>query len=145
MAETMKLAVPTMGEGGLQAERSGHFGHCDCFTLIDIADGEIGEVSIIQNPPHEEGGCLRPVGLLSDAGANAIVAAGMGMRPLMGFENAGIDVLFDNVTPGAGADVPKIGSARRSGRVEPTRRRGARARALCPRDRFRGRARTCAR
>ena len=41
MAETMKLAVPTMGEGGLQAERSGHFGHCDCFTLIDIADGEI--------------------------------------------------------------------------------------------------------
>ena len=107
MAETMKLAVPTMGEGGLQAERSGHFGHCDCFTLIDIADGEIKEVSIIQNPPHEEGGCLRPVGLLSDAGANAIVAAGMGMRPMMGFANAGIDVLFDNVTPNVG-DVAKL-------------------------------------
>ena len=107
MAETMKLAVPTMGEGGLQAERSGHFGHCDCFTLIDIADGELKEVSIIQNPPHEEGGCLRPVGLLSDAGANAIVAAGMGMRPMMGFANAGIDVLFDNVTPNVG-DVAKL-------------------------------------
>lgn len=107
MAETMKLAVPTMGEGGLQSERSGHFGHCDCFTLIDITDGEIGEVSIIQNPPHEEGGCLRPVGLLSDAGANAIVAAGMGMRPMMGFANAGIDVLFDNVTPNVG-DVAKL-------------------------------------
>ena len=107
MAETMKLAVPTMGEGGLQSERSGHFGHCDCFTLIDIVDGEIGEVSIIQNPPHEEGGCLRPVGLLSDAGADAIVAAGMGMRPMMGFANAGIDVLFDNVTPNVG-DVAKL-------------------------------------
>lgn len=110
MAETMKLAVPTMGEGGLGSERSGHFGHCDCFTLVNIANGEIGEVSIIQNPPHEEGGCLRPVGLLSDAGATAIVAAGMGMRPLMGFANAGIDVLFDNTTPGVG-DVAKRAAA----------------------------------
>lgn len=110
MAETTKLAVPTMGEGGLDSERSGHFGHCDCFTLIDIVDGELGEVSIIQNPPHEEGGCLRPVGLLSDAGATAIVAAGMGMRPMMGFANAGIDVLFDNVTPGVG-DVAKLAAA----------------------------------
>lgn len=110
MAETMKLAVPTMGEGGLQSERSGHFGHCDCFTLIDIADGQIGEVSVLQNPPHEEGGCLRPVGLLSQAGATAIVAAGMGMRPLMGFEQAGIDVLFDNATPGVG-DVAKLAAA----------------------------------
>ena len=124
MSETLKLAVPTMGKAGLDSERSGHFGHCDCFTLIDIADGEIKEVSIIQNPPHEEdgeikqvselanppheeGGCLRPVGLLSDAGVQGIVAAGMGMRPMMGFANAGIDVLFDNVTPNVG-DVAKL-------------------------------------
>lgn len=107
MAETMKLAVPTMGKGGLDAERSGHFGHCDCFTLISITDGQIGEVSIIDNPPHEEGGCLRPVALLSDAGADAIVAAGMGMRPLSGFENAGIDVLYDAETPRVG-DVAKL-------------------------------------
>ena len=25
----IKLAVPTMGAAGLDAERSGHFGHCD--------------------------------------------------------------------------------------------------------------------
>ena len=110
MAETMKLAVPTMGEGGLDSERSGHFGHCDCFTLIDITDGEIGEVSILQNPPHEEGGCLRPVGLLSDAGADAIVAAGMGMRPMMGFARAGIRVLFENQTPGVG-DVARMAAS----------------------------------
>lgn len=50
---------------------------------------------------------LRVGGVLSDAGANAIVAAGMGMRPMMGFANAGIDVLFDNVTPNVG-DVAKL-------------------------------------
>lgn len=107
MSETMKLAVPSMGEGGLEAERSGHFGHCDCFTLVDIVDGEIKEVSILANPPHEEGGCLRPVGLLAEQGVDAIVAAGMGGRPLMGFNDAGITVYFENTTPNVG-DAAKL-------------------------------------
>lgn len=102
MSETMKLAVPTMGEAGLDSQRAGHFGHCDCFTVVDIVDGEITGTSAIANPPHEEGGCLRPVGLLADAGVDAIVAAGMGMRPLMGFNDAGITVYFENQTPNVG-------------------------------------------
>ena len=88
MGETMKLAVPTMGEAGLESERAGHFGHCDCFTVVEIADGEITGTSEVANPPHEEGGCMRPVGLLAKAGVDAIVAAGMGMRPLTGFNQA---------------------------------------------------------
>ena len=104
----IKLAVPTMGTAGLDAERSGHFGHCDCFTIVDIADGEITQVSALDNPPHEEGGCLRPVSLLHDAGVDAIVAAGMGMRPMMGFADAGITVLFDNTTPNVGDVVSKV-------------------------------------
>lgn len=99
---TMKLAVPTMGAAGLDAQRAGHFGHCDCFTVATITDGEIGEVAAVDNPPHEEGGCLRPVGLLADAGVDAIVAAGMGMRPMMGFADAGITVYFENQTPNVG-------------------------------------------
>lgn len=102
MASNMKLAVPTMGKGGLEAERSGHFGHCDCFTLINIVEGELKDVSVLDNPPHEEGGCLRPVGLLSEQGVDAIVAAGMGGRPLMGFNQAGITVYFENQTPNVG-------------------------------------------
>ncbi|MFR3273348.1 MAG: NifB/NifX family molybdenum-iron cluster-binding protein [Slackia sp.] len=95
----MKLAIPSMGEGGLDAVRSAHFGHSDCFTMVEIEDGEIKNVSIVDNPPHESGGCLRPVGILSDAGADAIVAGGMGMRPMQGFAQAGITVLFDAETP----------------------------------------------
>lgn len=102
MTTSMKLAVPTMGKGGLEAQRSGHFGQCDCFTIIDIKDGVLGEVSVLDNPPHEEGGCLRPVNLLGEAGVGAIVAAGMGMRPLMGFNEAGITVYFDNQNPEVG-------------------------------------------
>ena len=86
----MKVAIPTLGKGGLDCERSGHFGHCDCFTVVDVEDGQVGAVSVIGNPPHEEGGCMRPVALLADNGIDAIVAAGMGMRPMMGFAQAGI-------------------------------------------------------
>ena len=96
MSETMKLAVPTMGAAGLEAQRAGHFGHCDCFTVVEIENGEVKGATEVANPPHEEGGCLRPVGILADAGVDAIVAAGMGMRPLMGFNQAGITVYFDN-------------------------------------------------
>ena len=106
MATTMKLAVPTMGKAGLDAQRSGHFGHCDCFTIIDIVDGELTQISELDNPPHEEGGCMRPVALLKDAGVQAIVAAGMGMRPMTGFANAGITVYYE-------ASEPKVGDAAR--------------------------------
>lgn len=106
----MKLAIPTMGQAGLESERSGHFGHCDCFTIVEIEDGEIKGVSALDNPPHEEGGCLRPVMLLAEAGADAIVAAGMGMRPMMGFQQVGITVYFENQTPNVG-EVAKMAAA----------------------------------
>jgi predicted Fe-Mo cluster-binding NifX family protein len=102
MSDRMRLAVPTIGEGGLEAERSGHFGHCDCFTVVDMENGEIVGVSVVENPPHVEGGCLRPVQLLASNGVNALVVSGIGGRPLMGFRDAGITVYFDNVTPSVG-------------------------------------------
>jgi len=98
MSEKTRIAVPSNGEGGLDGERSAHFGSCDCFTLFDIQDGEIVDVTVVENPPHEHGGCLRPVGILAGHGVNAIVAAGMGGRPLAGFNEAGIDVYFENQT-----------------------------------------------
>ena len=106
----MKLAVPTLGKAGLEAERAGHFGHCDVFTVADIADGKVTAVSEVVNPPHEEGGCLRPVNLLANEGVDAIVVAGMGMRPLMGFNQAGITVYFDNVHPIVGDAVNVVAS-----------------------------------
>jgi predicted Fe-Mo cluster-binding NifX family protein len=93
------LAVPSNGEGGLEAERSGHFGRCDCFTVVEIESGAIVGTRIVANPPHEEGGCLRPVNLLAGEGVNALVVAGIGGRPLAGFNDAGITVYFDTQIP----------------------------------------------
>ncbi|MDO9556366.1 MAG: NifB/NifX family molybdenum-iron cluster-binding protein [Coriobacteriia bacterium] len=95
----MTLAVPSSGQGGMEVERSGHFGHCDCFTLVDIEDGVVSAVRVIDNPPHQEGGCLQPVQLLASHGVNALIVAGIGARPLAGFNDVGIAVYFDNQLP----------------------------------------------
>lgn len=102
MTGSIRLAIPSNGQGGLDSERSGHFGQCDCFTLVDLEDGEVGTVQVIDNPPHEHGGCLRPVQLLAGHDVTALVVAGMGARPLAGFNDVGIVVYFDNVTPHVG-------------------------------------------
>lgn len=93
-----RVAVPSNGVGGIDGTRAGHFGHCDCFTLIDLADGEISSISTIKNEEHVQGGCMVPVNLLSKHNVNALIVGGIGMRPLMGFKQVGIDVYHEAQT-----------------------------------------------
>ena len=90
-----RIAIPSMEMGGLDGQRSGHFGHCDVFTLVDVKDGEIEKVTTISNQSHVQGGCMVPVNLLAEHKVNAIIVGGIGMRPLMGFRQVGIDVYHD--------------------------------------------------
>jgi len=96
----VRLAIPSELPGGLDASRSGHFGRCACFTMVDIVDGKVGEVEILHNAPHTEGGCMAPVLVLAEHNVDAIVVDGIGGRPLMGFNQVGIAV-----HAGVGADV----------------------------------------
>jgi len=93
--ENGRIAVPSMETGGLDGQRSGHFGHCDVFTLVDVEGGKVKEVTTIPNRTHVQGGCMVPVNLLAEHNVNALVVGGIGMRPLMGFRQAGIDVYYD--------------------------------------------------
>ena len=90
----MKFAIPSEKPGGLEAQRSEHFGHCDVFTVIKLQDGTVEDITVIDNAPHGKGGCVAPVNLLKDAGVEAIVVMGMGARPMQGFSEAGIDVYY---------------------------------------------------
>ena len=94
-----RIAIPSVGNGGLDGQRSGHFGHCDVFTIVDVEEGKIKEVSTIQNQEHIQGGCMVPVNLLGQNNVNAIIVGGIGMRPLMGFKQVGIDVYHDATRP----------------------------------------------
>ncbi|MCK4904264.1 MAG: NifB/NifX family molybdenum-iron cluster-binding protein [Candidatus Marinimicrobia bacterium] len=97
--ENGRIAVPSNGTGGLNSTRSGHFGHCDVFTLVDIENGYIKNESTVSNQEHAHGGCMVPVNLLAGQNVNAIVVGGIGKRPLEGFAQVGIDVYFDSVNP----------------------------------------------
>lgn len=90
-----RIAIPSEGNGGLDGLRAGHFGHCDVFTFVDLEDGEIKEVSTIQNVSHVQGGCMVPVNLLASHNVDALIVGGIGMRPLMGFRQVGIDVYHE--------------------------------------------------
>ncbi len=90
----MLIAIPSDTNDGLDAAISEHFGHCAAFTLVDVTDDAIGEVSILENSGHVEGGCMAPVTLLKERGVEVLLAGGMGGRPLAGFQEVGIEVRF---------------------------------------------------
>lgn len=91
------IAFPSVAPGGLDSEISPHFGHCDVFTLVSLKDKKIESVSAVENLPHEQGGCMGPVNLLAGHGVKALIAGGMGMRPLLGFTEVGITVFHSGV------------------------------------------------
>jgi len=90
--DSLIVAIPSVMPGGLEAGVGEHFGHCEIYTLVEIAEGGVKNVSTLPNVPHEHGGCMAPVQFLASQGVKALIAGGMGMRPLMGFKQMGIDV-----------------------------------------------------
>ncbi|MBU1180863.1 MAG: dinitrogenase iron-molybdenum cofactor biosynthesis protein [Proteobacteria bacterium] len=88
------IAVPSSAPGGLDAPLGAHFGHCDLYTMVTVENNEIKSVDLIPNIPHQQGGCMAPVEHLAGKGASKLIAGGMGFRPLMGFNQVGIEVYF---------------------------------------------------
>ena len=90
----MKFAIP-LAEGKLTA----HFGHCQEFALIEVADNKILNKETLIPPPHEPGVLPR---WLHEMGADVIIAGGMGGRALDLFAQNGIKVIT-----GAPASTPE--------------------------------------
>ncbi len=99
MSESIRLAIPTEGMGGLDSARSAHFGHADSFTIVDVVEGQISGGDVIANPPHSHGGCGATVTLLAQAGVGAAIVVGMGGGPLSAMQANGMVALFDDQSP----------------------------------------------
>ncbi len=90
----VRVAIPSEEPGGLDAERSGHFGHCAVFTLVDVNNTGVVAVETLANEGHEAGGCMMPVRLLADNRVQFLIVGGIGARPLRGFNEVGIAVYW---------------------------------------------------
>jgi predicted Fe-Mo cluster-binding NifX family protein len=95
----MRVVIPTSTPDGLLAKRGAHFGKAPFYIAVDIENGEIAEVSAVENPGHAGGACGNAVTNIQSLGADALIVAGIGGRPLEGFKQVGIKVYFDNISP----------------------------------------------
>ena len=102
------IAIPSAQPGGLEAPLGAHFGHCDLYTLVAVENGKVKDVNVVPNVPHQQGGCMAPVNYLAQQGVKTLIAGGMGFRPLMGFNQAGIDVYFGGQAQTVGQAVDAI-------------------------------------
>jgi len=92
-AESMgrtRLAIPCTGEAVLQAEVSGHFGHCDSYAIVTIEEGRIETVESVSNKSHTD--CGSSVRRLVENGVSLMLVQSMGMRPYLAFKELGIEV-----------------------------------------------------
>lgn len=90
------VAVPSDNPGGLEASRSGHFGHSDIFTLLEIDNNQVVAVSTHEHVAHDSGGCMAPVRALAEAGVKNIIVGGMGGTPLALCSEIGMTVYLAN-------------------------------------------------
>lgn len=81
----MKIAVASDG-----TMVSGHFGHCEGFTLYEEDNAEVRNKEIVANPGHKPG--YLPV-FLKERNVDVIIAGGMGETAQELFREKGIEVL----------------------------------------------------
>ena len=87
-----KIAFACEESRELDSEMSMHFGRCPFFTVVEVADGEVGKTEVVQNPHygnHQQGVVPQ---FIHSLGATVILAGGMGPRAVQLFRGFGIDV-----------------------------------------------------
>ena len=115
----MKIAIPSETGNGLNATRSGHFGHAAYFTIVEFDDGmNIVSVEAVQNVDHDEFGCGGVIEHVLGLGVDGILTAGMGRPPLMRFTENGIIVYAETSTSNVG-DVARLFAEGRVQRMSP--------------------------
>lgn len=81
----MKIAVASDGKNV-----SGHFGHCEGFTIYNVENDKELKKEFVKNPGHKPG--FLPV-FLKDLGVEVIISGGMGETAQNLFKNNNIQVV----------------------------------------------------
>lgn len=88
-----RIAIPSMTDTGIGSDVCVHFGSCEYFTVVDVSNGEVRNVSALSNVSLEgEHNCAAPADLLKKNGVDVVIVSGIGGRPLFSLTGRGIRV-----------------------------------------------------
>ncbi|MBS3781288.1 MAG: NifB/NifX family molybdenum-iron cluster-binding protein [Candidatus Thermoplasmatota archaeon] len=85
----MKIAMPTMGNDGMDEQIGQHFGRVPTFTIYDL---EKDEVEVIENQGKHRGGSMNPPEILAGEGVDVMLCSNLGRKAIDLFDELGIDV-----------------------------------------------------
>ncbi|RTZ94465.1 MAG: dinitrogenase iron-molybdenum cofactor biosynthesis protein [Deltaproteobacteria bacterium] len=88
-----KIAFSSEDNLGLDGQLSGHFGRCPYYTLIDVEDGKIQNVTVVENPFYSSHQPGQVPAFVHSQNANVIIAGGMGPMAINLFNSYGIEVV----------------------------------------------------
>lgn len=76
----LRIAIPTKGKGGLNDVVSDVFGRANTFTIVDVEDGTIKNVKVLENPAvsYRHGAGPIVVKMLVDSNVNLVIAPEFG-------------------------------------------------------------------
>ncbi|MEM3952031.1 MAG: NifB/NifX family molybdenum-iron cluster-binding protein [Nitrososphaerota archaeon] len=78
--EEMRIAIATIGDKGLQDYISPELGHTNTFTIIEIENGKIKNIEVIDNPAknleHGRGPIIARI--LGDKGVSMVISGRIG-------------------------------------------------------------------
>ena len=94
-AQTLRVAVPSEGPGGLDDTVSIRFARCPTFTIVDLKEGKVQNVQVVANPaaqlPHGAGPAV--VQHLMQYGVTHVVAVQLGPNAAAALQQLGIRVV----------------------------------------------------
>ena len=88
------IVVATTASGGLKDVVIPQFGRARTFTFVEISNGEIVSVEVLQNPAFEmpSGAGVRAAQLVIDKGAKVVITGNVGMKAMDVLKKAGIKI-----------------------------------------------------
>ncbi len=91
---TRKIAFPT-DKGGLDDTIYSRFGRAPTFTIVEVDDGNIVAVKVIENPGHTagSGAGIRAVQRLVEEGVSTVIGPSPGPNAYMALQQSGIEVI----------------------------------------------------
>ncbi len=88
-----KIAFASEDNLGLDGQMSGHFGRCPFYTLVDVEDEKIQNVTVVENPFYNNHQPGQVPAFIHSQNVDVMIAGGMGPMAINLFNSNGIEVV----------------------------------------------------